>query len=280
VCLVSWLTDPDEEWSTDERSTRRGHPQTPEPDPAAAGMPWPPTGEPVRPMYPDYQGEWGGGPVDPAVAPVGPPPGNGSGERHPGRLKLVAIILTGWLVVSAVVLVTLLLVRGPHNSAGPAGPTSTAGGSSAQSNPPSSSLPDGWTQQATDDQTDCAAHAYGQVQAFLAKTRCSSVHRVLATTNQGGRPVVVAAYTITFDSASRAASYNKLVASDGTGNISDLLRDGTTYPGAPRALPPAGFASRVEGIQVFVAEAGYTTGASRSDDPSLRSVAQQAVARR
>jgi hypothetical protein len=232
-------------------------------------------------MYPDYQGDWGGGPVDPAVEALGPPaPGHGSPERHPGRLKLVAVILTGWLVVSAVVLVTLLLIRGPHNSAGSANPTPTAGGSSAQSNQPSSSLPDGWTQQATDDQTDCAAHAYGQVQAFLAKTRCSSVHRVLATTNQGGRSVVVAAYTITFDSASRATTYNKLVTSDGTGNISDLLRDGTTYPGAPRALPPAGFASRVEGIQVFVAEAGYTSGASRSDDPSLQRVAQQAVARR
>ena len=75
--VVSWLTDPDEEWSTDEPSARsvpatvprsppspalRGHRRrtstsapTPLRSPPSAPAP------PQSPMFPDYRGEWGGG---------------------------------------------------------------------------------------------------------------------------------------------------------------------------------------------------------------------------
>jgi len=202
-------------------------------------------------------------------------------DEPKSRLKLVALIFGGWLVVSLVVLGILLAVGGHHGSShdqqagsGPAAVTSTPAQSAAASGP---ALPSGWTRRAADRQTDCAAHSYGQVKAFFAGTPCTSVQRVLATTDTGGRSVVIASNIVTFDTADQAQRYLKLVNTDGTGNISDLLREGVSYPGGPRQLPDSAFASRADGNRVLVAEAGYASGSSNGQDPALDSIAAQAI---
>ena len=203
-------------------------------------------------------------------------------EREPdepkSRLRLIALILGGWLVVGIVVLVVLLAVGGgKKDGTAEPGPSASAVSASPSASP-TDALPAGWVQQATDDQTNCAAHSYGQVKAFFTKTPCSSVHRTLATTNQGGRTVIVSSYAVTFDTAAQAAQYLKLVATDGTGDVNDLLREGITYPGAPSALPDFAFASAARGTKVAVSEAGYVSGASSSDDAVLKKVAAAGVA--
>jgi hypothetical protein len=200
-------------------------------------------------------------------------------EPPRGRLRLVALLLGGWLAVSLLVLVGLLAFGG-HSGPRQAGgthstPPVTTSSPSAQ---PTDTLPAGWVRQAGDDQTDCAAHSYGQVRTFFAKTPCSSVHRLLATTRQGSRAVVIASNVVTFDTAGQAARYLALVNSDGTGNISDLLREGVGYAGGPSKLPAAAFASRQSGSQVWVAEAGYVTGSSSTSDPALKAIAEQGIA--
>ena len=131
--------------------------------------------------------------------------------------------------------------------------------------------------RASDSQTNCAAHAYGQVQGFFARTPCISVQRLLATTNEGGRAVVIASNVVTFGSAAQAQRYLTLVNADGTGNIADLLREGVSYPGGPEKLPDAAFASRLDGNRVLVAEAGYVGGTSSATDPTLRAIAERGV---
>ena len=129
-----------------------------------------------------------------------------------------------------------------------------------------------------DDQTDCTAHSYGQVQVFFAKTPCTAVHRQpLQHDQHEARAVVVAASTVTFGTATQAGEYLRLVTSDGTGNVNDLLREGSRYPGSPSKLPPAAFASRQDGNRVLVAEAGYAEGASDYSDATLQAIARQAV---
>jgi hypothetical protein len=173
------------------------------------------------------------------------------------RLRLVALLLGGWLAVSLLVLVGLLAFGGHSGRQHQTSPRST---------PPASGS------------TASAAHSYGQVQTFFAKTPCSSVHRLLATTKQGGRTVVIASNVVTFDTAGQAARYLALVNSDGTGNINDLLREGVGFSGAPSKLPEAAFASRQSGGQVWVAEAGYLTGSSATSDPALKAIAEAGVA--
>jgi hypothetical protein len=192
------------------------------------------------------------------------------------RVKLIAIILGGWLAVSLLVLVGLLTFSHPNSDTKKAGaaPVTSAPAASASSTVP---VPDGWVQQAVDSQTDCGAHAYGQVQGFFATTPCISVQRVLATTNQGGRPVVIATYLVVFRTADQAAQFNTLVAADGTGNINDLLREGKTFAGAPGRLPVASFASRQVTNHVRVAEAAFIEGKSDGNDSTLKAIAAQAV---
>ena len=208
-----------------------------------------------------------------------------SEEQSPeprSKLRLVALLLAGWLVVSVLVLVVLLAVSGRHSGNQAGGPSTPAPSAAVTtSRPPANSagmaLPDGWVREASDHQTDCAAHAYGQVQSFFTRTPCVSVDRLLASTNQGGRAVVIASNVVTFRSAAQAQQYLTLVNADGTGNIADLLREGISYAGGPDQLPDAAFASRLDGNRVRVAEAGYVGGISSASDPTLRAIAQQGV---
>jgi hypothetical protein len=209
----------------------------------------------------------------PASAPGQPT----AAPRPRSRIPLVVAGIAGWLIVSVIVLAVLLAVRGPSHSSknstagsGPSTPAATATGNAP--------VPAGFVQRAADDQADCAAHSYGQIRSFFARTPCLSVHRVLSTTERNRRTVVVASYGVRFASAAGAAQYNTLVARDGTGNISDLLREGRTFAGGPARLPTAAFASRQAGASVFVAEAAYAQGASDSSDAVLLDVARQAVA--
>ena len=199
-------------------------------------------------------------------------------SRPRSRLKLVALVIAGWLAVSLIVLLGLLALSGHDSGRRPAGAPgpgpSTATAPSSRSTGPGR---EGWVQRASDDQTNCAAHSYGQVQVFFARTRCASVHRTLFTTEQDGRTVVVAASVVTFGTAAQASSYLALVTSDGTGNINDLLREGIRYPGSPSKLPAAAFASRRDGNRVLVAEAAYAEGSSGPQDAALQAVARRGV---
>jgi hypothetical protein len=271
VSGVSWLTDPDEEWSTDGgRPSRFAEPPAREPVSGAFSASGDPrsvenSAEPIerRPQGPSTASGYGGD--DPAEAPK-------------SRLKWVALILGGWVVVSLIVLFVLLAVRGPHRSS----LSNSAAGSTApnaSSTATTLTTPDGWVLAQQDDQTDCAAHSYGLMPAFFAKTPCSNVHRELLTTNQGGRTIVVADYVVSFDTAAQAAAFSVLVKTDGTGNVSDLLREGVKLSNQSLTLSPnAAFTSRQDGAHVRVAEAAYTAGATAPKDPGLSRIAQRAIA--
>jgi hypothetical protein len=213
------------------------------------------------------------------------------------RLKLALAMLAGWLAVSLIVLIGLLTFDGhrPTNrpvSAPTTGPATSPAGSTSPASPrpsaastsppnpsgsPTGPAAAGWVLRASDDQSNCTAHSYGQVQVFFARTPCSSVSRSLFSTEQDGRAVVVAANTVTFDSASQAADYLRLVTADGTGNVNDLLREGTRYPGSPSKLPPAAFASRQDGPRVLVAEAAFVESPWDNQDAGLLAIARQAI---
>jgi hypothetical protein len=206
------------------------------------------------------------------------------------RLKTVAAVLAGWLAVSLIVLVGMLRFAGHHSPDKPSGAasptrpapvassaTAAAPSSSPSGELPSGEVPSGWRLRASDDQSNCTAHSYGQVQIFFARTRCSGVHRSLFSTEQDGRAVVVAASAVTFPRPDQAVEYLRLVTSDGTGNVNDLLREGTRYPGSPSKLPPAAFASRQDGVRVLVAEAAFVQGPSSYQDATLQAAARRAV---
>ncbi|UQX88728.1 DUF3824 domain-containing protein [Jatrophihabitans telluris] len=310
---MSWLTDPDEEWSGGSEATPENAAQPPAAQPRTTPPPagyqpggYQPTGyQPGTP--PPYQpsgyepGSAGPDYRQPQYQPGYEDPTLASGYQRSGyhafaddledeprsRLPVIAAIVGAWLVVSLLVLGFLLVVHGPHKSntgatapksgaASSSAPGSSASNGSSSANP---NLPTGWTQQAADDQTDCAGHSYGRVAAFLAKTPCSSLHRALITTQSSNRTVVIASYVITFTNSGKANLFDKLVSADGTGNVNDLLREGTTFTNAPAHISDnAAFAAQRNDKQVSVAEAAYTSGTTNNNDAALQALAQQAVA--
>ncbi|MEJ2889929.1 hypothetical protein [Actinomycetospora aeridis] len=112
-----------------------------------------------------------------------------------------------------------------------------------------------YTRQVATTDTSCEGHAYNQAASFLRERGCLHLDRSLWSGNAEGQEVVVAVATVQLADTSTASAFRSLVDSNGTGNVSDLLREGRGYPGAPQALSGQGYASAQLGDRVVVAEA-------------------------
>jgi hypothetical protein len=133
----------------------------------------------------------------------------------------------------------------------------TTGSSGPPPDPTATRTVDGVTysrQVATSD-VSCDGHAYGLAAGFLRERGCLHLDRTLWTGTDQGRPVVVAVSTVQMPDTTTAFALRSLVDTSGTGNISDLLREGRGFPGAPQGLTGAGYASAQLGDRVVVAEA-------------------------
>ncbi len=205
-------------------------------------------------------------PTPPASPPV--PPEYAPESRRimwpPSRRNLV---VAGSLV--------LLLIAGGTalaNSFGSNAPSPTASIIKADA-------PTGYAVKVTDVITDCAEHSRGKAKASFKAANCVTATRLLATGEVDGRPVLYVVSQIEMATSDAAASVKQVLDGNGTGNLNDLLREGKTYPGAPREMPISGYASVQNGAMVTVAEAGFVDdGRSSSDDPALRSSAAQVAA--
>lgn len=122
-----------------------------------------------------------------------------------------------------------------------------------------------YTRRVATSDASCEGHAYGQAAAFLRERGCLHLDRSLWSGTVDGRDVVVAVATVQMPDTTTAGAFRSLVDSNGTGNVSDLLRERRGYPGAPASLTGQGFASAQLGDRVVVAEAdgidpGFTDG--------------------
>ncbi len=135
---------------------------------------------------------------------------------------------------------------------------------------------------AQDRISGCAEHAYGAVMIrFLHAHRCSGAKRVLATTEVGGRTVVLSAISTGFpgtaaDPYGVAAQFAKLEQADGTGSINDLLREGHSIPGLATRIPSHEvFRVLGQDIGVTVFDAWYARGRTDDHDRALRDLEEE-----
>jgi hypothetical protein len=113
----------------------------------------------------------------------------------------------------------------------------------------------------------CVGHAYGQVAGFLTQTPCTGLSRALYSTQVGGRPMVLAVSHTRMPDASTAAQLKTWADSSGTGNVSDLLREGMTWAGGPTRLGSASeYASALHGDVVTIVETAWVPPASGASD--------------
>ncbi|MGH3793889.1 MAG: hypothetical protein ACRDSP_03265 [Pseudonocardiaceae bacterium] len=176
-----------------------------------------------------------------------------------GQGAVVAVVL----VVLALAGTGLWAASGPERTPGRAIPGNQA------ATVPGADL----AERASRTDTDCAAHSYGRVRNFLTAHPCTSLRRALFTGASSGRPVVVAVSTVSMATQQDAAALRQLTDTDGTGNVSDLLREGVTLPGGPSRLHHASYASQRRDSTLVIVEAATVSGAAEP----LRPLAEAAL---
>jgi hypothetical protein len=108
--------------------------------------------------------------------------------------------------------------------------------------------------RATDDSTNCAAHAYGQVKEYLREHPCVGMHRAsFELRDAGGDVVLIAVSWVDMGDEATAREFHRLVDGSGTGNITELSRERGRY----RSVRFTGdiYESRREGTVVSNAQA-------------------------
>ncbi|MFL6094419.1 MAG: hypothetical protein ACJ71Y_03115 [Blastococcus sp.] len=203
-----------------------------------------------------------------------------SGRRWGRRAALM--VLAG--VVAVAVLAVggwLVLHRGPDGSGSGAAAGSTSAASSA-GGPAVGAVQtvDGvdFTVEAVDTETTCVGHAYGDTANFFADHDCTGLSRALYSTEVGGQPVVVATSRVRLADAATARDLRTLTYRNGTGNVSDLLREGVRYTGSPSQLSDAEFSSAVSGTTVTIVETAWVDQDAKGSADVIDKLADQALA--
>ena len=131
------------------------------------------------------------------------------------------------------------------------------------------------------DTVNCEGHAYGApVIAYLKAHLCNSMTRLLASTTLAGRAVGIAQTTLSFSGSApevyqTAGDFRTLVTQDGTGNISDLLREGRRFPNSgTQVASPDAFSAESQDAGVGIEDVWYLSGSTPENDPPLLALAQ------
>jgi hypothetical protein len=123
--------------------------------------------------------------------------------------------------------------------------------------------------------TDCASNSYGKTKAFFSAQPCTRLSRALYLTTSGGAEVLVSVVLVTMPDAAQAQQLKTLTDQDNTGNVNDLVKDGTTkIAGAPN-LAVGQYASATNGPNVTIVLAQFFD--HRSDKPSLTKITADAT---
>jgi hypothetical protein len=127
--------------------------------------------------------------------------------------------------------------------------------------------------EATKVEASCAQHAYDKVAGFLTANDCTGLSRALYSTEVDGHAMAVAVSKVRMSDAAGAKALRKLTDTSGTGNISDLLREGVRYPGGPSRLIASEYASDVDGAVVTIVETGWASPTAAGTSTQLDTTA-------
>jgi hypothetical protein len=177
-------------------------------------------------------------------------------EKAPRWLPLGAIGLLAVLLITAIVLAA--------TSGGSSTPTTTA----AAAPPPQ--IVNGITllERASGTDTQCAAHAIGDVQASLQHSACLTMRRASFEAAVDGRPAAVSVALLTFPDAVTAAAFKAVADTPGGGGMADLADETAKWPHTPH-FDGAAYLSTADGTTVRLVLAAWFDQPSTTNDPAL-----------
>jgi hypothetical protein len=180
-------------------------------------------------------------------------------ERTGSRGRAALLALLGVLVVAALGIGAWLLLGNDDEAA-----STDAGTAAPQTQEAGPAVGDvqvvagsEYRLEAVQVDDTCAGHAYGDTAAFFAQFDCTGLSRALYSTQIDGAAVVVAVARVQMPDTGAARELQALTDRNGSGNVSDLLREGVRYTGSPDALAGAEYASAVSGTAVTIVESAW-----------------------
>ncbi len=115
----------------------------------------------------------------------------------------------------------------------------------------------------------CDDHAYGDTQGFFKQHTCEQLTRSVFTTTVKGRTIYTSVSVVEMADEQTAADLRKLTDTDGSGNVSDLVREGVVPVDGLKSLSNGGgYDSSQHGTQVIIVESDYDPKASRGGTES------------
>jgi hypothetical protein len=205
--------------------------------------------------------------VRPAVPAAGSTATTARGDSSRGRQVL--LVLAALAVVALLVVVGVLALGGDDGD-GDAGATTagaTTGAAPATSAAPgpvvgATAVVNGttFTLRVIEENATCNGHSYDAVAGFFANNDCTDLDRALWSAEVEGLPAVVSVARVTMPDPASAQALRSLADTDGSGNVSDLLREGASYEGAPERLSGAQYASSQQGATVTIVETSWAGG--------------------
>lgn len=135
-------------------------------------------------------------------------------------------------------------------------------------------------QRAAATDTQCAAHAVGDLQADLQRTGCVNMRRASFQTTVDGKDVAVSVAVVTFADTAAATSFKRTADTPGGGSIPDLALETNKWPRAPHFDGTAAYFSGAAGPSVRLVLACYFDQPSRADDPGLVHAAEAGLTAR
>jgi hypothetical protein len=201
-------------------------------------------------------------------------------DRASGR-RTAVWIAAALLVVAALGVGGWLLLHARADSGSEGGGAATATQAPVVAGPQVGDVQDvggvQYTVEAVQVDDTCVGHAYGQTADFFADSDCTGLSRALYSADLDGRPVVVSVSRVRLADATTARNLRGITDSNGTGNVSDLLREGVRYTGSPAELSGAEYASAVSGPVVTIVESAWAQEDTEGDAAEIDTVADEGL---
>jgi hypothetical protein len=188
-----------------------------------------------------------------------------------------------WLPVTAAVLVAMLLLTGiVYAVASAGGGEESSNGTDTKATQSNTVTVDGqeFASKGTITDTDCAKHAYGDVQAWLERNPCRQLVRMRYESTSDDQTAAILVSVLRFPESAMAGELHTVADQPGSGAIADASTepDGEQWPGGRKPFfESAAYASGREGSSLKLVQAVWIGAPSTPDDETLERLADLAL---